>query len=71
MKTAKLNDILEFQNKLVRVTGVMEGKTLILEELVDNSLVPPKYRTDARIYILEHSPNFQDNAKPVSTINEQ
>jgi len=68
MKTAKINDILMFEGKLVKVTGIAEGKMIIMEPVVK----PISFLTveDKSIYVLEHSPNFQNGAEPVQTITD-
>lgn len=68
MKTEKLNDILMFEGKLVKVTGIAEGKMIIMEPVVK----PISFLTveDKSIYVLEHSPNFQNGAEPVQTLTD-
>jgi hypothetical protein len=68
MKTAKINDILMFEGKLVKVIGIAEGKMIIMEPVIK----PISFLTveDKSIYVLEHSPNFQNVAEPVQTLTD-
>jgi fatty acid-binding protein DegV len=68
MKTAELNDYLMYNGRLHKVTGVMTGKTLIMEPIIEsekNRMLGEYYPT---IYVLEDSRNFQTMAEPIDTI---
>jgi len=65
MKTAELNDVLLYNNRLVVVTGIMVGKVVVMEELELAHIGGPS------IFVLENSPLFQENAKPAKTIKEK
>jgi hypothetical protein len=64
MKTAKINDVFLYEGKIVKVTGIAEGKMIIMEYLEAAHLGQTTYQ-------LEHSPNFQNGAKPIGTIAEE
>jgi len=68
MKTAKLNDILMFEGKLVKVTGIAEGKMIIMEPVIKP--IGSFIIEDKSIYVLEHSPNFQNGAEPIQTLTD-
>jgi hypothetical protein len=64
MKTEKLNVILEYNGQRVKVVGIAVGKMIIMETLEAANI-------GKTIYQLEHSPNFQNGAKPIATIAEE
>jgi hypothetical protein len=71
MKTAELNDLLYYKGQLVRVTGIAIGKMVIMEPILDANDPSKKYNPGLcypKIYVLEHSRNFQEGAEPISTV---
>lgn len=72
MKTAKLNDIFEFEGRMVKVIGIAEGKTIIMKPLpTDTPRHSAVFEDNIPIHVLEHSSQFQQGAKPIPTITEQ
>lgn len=68
MKTAELNDTLEFEGKLVQVVGIAIGKMIIMREVFPQTSCECGHLYHNTIYALENSPNFQNGAKAVQTI---
>ena len=62
MKTAELNDLLMYDGKLHKVTGIARGKMIIMQ--------PVDGRVEHSTYVLEDSPNFQNGAEPIPTIKD-
>ena len=52
MKTAELGDILKYDNKLVEVVGIAEGKTIIMKPLNTSSC--DKCGHEQEIHVLEN-----------------
>jgi hypothetical protein len=70
MKVAELNDYLMYDGRLHKVVGIMTGKTIIMEPIIESEngrMLGERYAT---VYVLEHSPRFQDGAEPVGTLQE-
>ncbi len=67
MKTAELNDILLYNNQLCKVTGIADGKIIIMTPIRNDKC---KSCGASTIYVMESSPNFQNEAYPVKTIKE-
>lgn len=72
MKTAELNDYLMYNGTLHKVTGVMTGKTIIMEEIIEdaNEAFVRGTMRPGPIHILEHCNDFQEGAEPVGTLGE-
>ena len=69
MKTAKLEDLLYWEDKLYKVVGIGTGKTLTLDPLGNNGFCPHcKKGIKSQVNIIEACPNFQNGAKPIETI---
>lgn len=69
MKTANLRDIFEYEGHLVRVEWINLGQKSIGFVPVDAKPCPCCGVTK-HWDVIESSPDFQNNAKPVSTIKE-
>ena len=70
MKTASIDDYLIYNGILVQVVGIAEGKTIILEPVLETDKQCEHCGGKKRIHILENCPNFQNMAKPINTIKE-
>ena len=71
MKTAEINDYLMYNGRLHKVTGVMTGKTLIMEPVININDPCKTHRPGEyypTVYVLEHCRNFQTMAEPIDTI---
>lgn len=72
MKTANLGDYLFYDGALVKVIAINPGKKAIVMESLADELCPHcnKSLGKKQIEIIEDSPLFQDNAKPIQTITD-
>ena len=66
MKTAKLGALLKWEGQEVKVVGIAEGKTIIMEPVGARPCNGCGYTE--QYHILEHSPLFQENAEPILTL---
>lgn len=67
-KVIKPNTILYWRDGLMRVVGISEGRTIHMQPL-DKSPCGVCGQLP-EISVLEHSPLFQENTKPVETLQD-
>lgn len=69
MKTANVEDILKWKGELVQVRATSTGKVIYMRPLADTE--PCGVCGHATEYaVVEASPLFQQNAKPIDTLKE-
>jgi hypothetical protein len=67
MITAQLGDLFYYDGQLMKVVGINEGNRSIIFEPINSENCP--FCGEKKQYnVIEQSPNFQQNAKPVDTI---
>ncbi len=73
MKKVKTNDIFYWKGNLARVIGYTSGRTFISIEMLDPDRCPHchGYLEKRQFDVVEGSPLFEENAKPVETIVEE
>lgn len=70
MKRADLGAIFRYDGKLVEVVAMhTEGRMLLLRPV--NPTACPSCGSTGDIHVVEHSPLFQDNAEPISTLTDK
>lgn len=66
MKRAELGQVVSYAGRLHSVVAIGEGRTVLLRPA--DAKPCPHCGSSVDKHLLEHSPLFQDNVKPVKTV---
>lgn len=72
MKKAKLQDVIEWEGRMYQVVAINTGhRSICMKSLDKNTCIHCGQDNDHDFMdVIEDSPHFQENAKPVKTITE-